>query len=127
VKVTGLVVSDFKILGLAGSLQRASLHRGLVKAAQELAPEGVKIEPYEALEKIPFFNQDVEAEGDLAPVRELKEKSRPRTPSGSRHARVRLRYPRRPHQRPRLGPAPTLSLEVQAGRERGAIPGNPPA
>ncbi len=56
-KVTGLVVSDFKILGLAGSLQRASLHRGLVKAAQELAPEGVKIEPYEALEEIPFLTR----------------------------------------------------------------------
>ena len=72
-KGAGLAVSDF-ILGLAGSLRRASLHRGLVRAAQGLAPEGVKIEPYEALEKIPFFNQGAEAEGDPAPVRELKEK-----------------------------------------------------
>jgi chromate reductase len=69
-----LEVSDFKILGLAGSLRRASLHRGLVRAAKELAPEGVKIEPYEGLEEIPFFNQDVESEGDPALVRELKEK-----------------------------------------------------
>ncbi len=67
---------DFKILGLAGSLRRASFNRGLIRAARELAPEGVTIEPYEKLEKIPFFNRDVEQEGDPAPVKELKEKIR---------------------------------------------------
>ncbi len=69
-------MNDFRILGLAGSLRRASFHRGLVRAARELAPEGVAIEPYEKLAEIPFFNQDVEDEGDPAPVRELKEKIR---------------------------------------------------
>lgn len=68
-------INDFRILGLAGSLRRASFHRGLVRAARELAPEGVTVEPYE-LGEIPFFNQDVEDEGDPAPVRELKEKIR---------------------------------------------------
>lgn len=69
-------MNDLQILGLAGSLRRASLHRGLVRAARELAPEGVVVEPYEKLAEIPFFNQDVEDEGDPAPVRELKEKIR---------------------------------------------------
>ncbi len=69
-------MNDFRILGLAGSLRRASLHRGLVRAARELAPEGVAVEPYEKLGEIPFFNQDVEDEGDPAPVRDLKEKIR---------------------------------------------------
>jgi chromate reductase, NAD(P)H dehydrogenase (quinone) len=68
-------MNDFRILGLAGSLRRASLHRGLVRAARELAPEGVTVEPYE-LGEIPFFNQDVEDEGDPAPVRDLKKKIR---------------------------------------------------
>src|SRR5919112_1730748 len=68
--------NGFKILGLAGSLRRASLHRGLIRAAKELAPEGVTVECYDELDKIPFFNQDVENEGDPAPVRELKEKIR---------------------------------------------------
>jgi chromate reductase len=68
--------NDFKILGLAGSLRRASFHRGLIRAARELVPEGVAIEPYEGLDEIPFFNQDVEERGDPAPVRELKEKIR---------------------------------------------------
>lgn len=69
-------INDFRILGLAGSLRRASLHRGLVRAARELAPEGVAVEPYEKLGEIPFFNQDVEDEGDPAPVRDLKENIR---------------------------------------------------
>jgi len=69
-------MNDFRILGLAGSLRRASLHRGLVRAARELAPEGVAVEPFERLGEIPFFNQDVEDEGDPAPVRDLKEKIR---------------------------------------------------
>jgi chromate reductase len=69
-------MNDFRILGLAGSLRRASLHRGLIRAARELAPEGVVVEPYEKLGKIPFFNQDVEDEGDPALVRDLKDKIR---------------------------------------------------
>lgn len=69
-------MSNFRIIGLAGSLRRASLHRGLVRAARELAPESVAIEPYEKLEDLPFFNQDVEEEGVPAPVRDLKEKIR---------------------------------------------------
>ena len=68
--------NDFKIIGLAGSLRRASFNRGLIRAARELAPEGVTVEPYEGLDEIPFFNQDVEAQGDPAPVKELKEKIR---------------------------------------------------
>jgi chromate reductase len=67
---------DRKIVGLAGSLRRTSFHRGLIRAARELAPEGVTVEPYERLDEIPFFNQDVEDRGDPAPVREFKEKIR---------------------------------------------------
>jgi chromate reductase len=66
--------NDFKILGLVGSLRRASFNRGLIRAAQELVPEGVTVEPYDKLEEIPFFNRDVEDQGDPAPVKELKEK-----------------------------------------------------
>ena len=57
----------------ASSLRRASFHRGLIRAARELAPEGVTVEPYERLDEIPFFNQDVEDRGDPAPVKNLKE------------------------------------------------------
>src|SRR5919107_911779 len=62
-----------KIVGLAGSLRRASFHRGLIRAARELAPDDVTVEPYELLDEIPFFNQDVENLGNPAPVKRFKE------------------------------------------------------
>lgn len=67
--------TDFKILGLAASLREASIHRGLLRAANEVCPEGMSCESFD-LGRIPHFNADVEAQGDPEPVRELKEKVR---------------------------------------------------
>jgi chromate reductase len=47
------------ILGIAGSLRKASFNRAALRAAQQLAPEGVKFEIFD-LEGIPPFNQDEE-------------------------------------------------------------------
>lgn len=47
------------ILGIAGSLRKASYNRAALRAARELVPEGVKIEIFE-LNDIPPFNQDEE-------------------------------------------------------------------
>jgi chromate reductase len=66
--------NGIKIVGLAGSLRRASFHRGLIRAAQELAPGDVTVEPYEQLDEMPFFNQDVENLGDPPPVKRFKER-----------------------------------------------------
>jgi chromate reductase, NAD(P)H dehydrogenase (quinone) len=66
---------DFKILGLAASLRRASIHRGILRAAHEVCPEGMACDSFD-LGRIPFFNADVEAKGDPEAVRELKEKIR---------------------------------------------------
>ena len=46
---------DFRILGLAASLRRASFHRGIVRAAHEVAPgwmscEGFDLDPYTLLQ-----------------------------------------------------------------------------
>lgn len=48
------------ILGIAGSLRKASYNRGTLRAAQELAPAGARIEIFD-LEGIPPFNQDDDA------------------------------------------------------------------
>jgi len=66
---------DFRILGLAGSLRRASFHRGILRAAHEVAPERMSCESFD-LARIPYFNQDVEDEGYPEPVEELREKVR---------------------------------------------------
>lgn len=62
------------ILGIAGSLRRASYNRGALRAAQELVPEGAKIEIFE-LDGIPPFNQD-EEKNPPCQVSELKERVR---------------------------------------------------
>lgn len=47
------------ILGISGSLRRASYNRGTLRAAQQLAPQGTQIEIFE-LDEIPLYNQDLE-------------------------------------------------------------------
>jgi chromate reductase len=47
------------ILGIAGSLRKNSYNRAALRAAQQLAPEGAKVEIFE-LQGIPMFNQDEE-------------------------------------------------------------------
>lgn len=48
------------ILGIPGSLRRASYNRAALRAAEQLVPEGARIEVFE-LEGIPPFNQDEES------------------------------------------------------------------
>ncbi|MBX3261528.1 MAG: NAD(P)H-dependent oxidoreductase [Labilithrix sp.] len=62
-----------KILGVAGSLRRASYNAALLRAARELAPEGVEIE-IGSIAGIPLYDGDVESEQGLpAAVTALKE------------------------------------------------------
>ncbi|CAN5361741.1 NADPH-dependent FMN reductase [soil metagenome] len=56
-----------KLRGVSGSLRAASFNTALLHAAQDLAPEGVTIEIFR-LHDLPLFNQDVEDQGDPAPV-----------------------------------------------------------
>lgn len=63
-----------KILGIAGSLRKTSYHRGLLRAAQEVAPKNCEIESFD-LDSIPLYNQDLETPLPLA-VATLKEKVR---------------------------------------------------
>lgn len=53
------MADQIRILGIAGSLRKASYNRGALRAAQQLCPEGAKIEVFE-LDGIPPFNQDEE-------------------------------------------------------------------
>jgi chromate reductase, NAD(P)H dehydrogenase (quinone) len=60
------------ILGIAGSLRDGSYNRSLLRAAQELLPEGVELREL-GLRGLPFYDGDVEAAGDPEPVVALKE------------------------------------------------------
>ena len=50
-----------KVLGIAGSLREGSFNRAALRAAKELAPEGMEIEIFD-IAGIPGFNQDQEAD-----------------------------------------------------------------
>jgi chromate reductase len=61
-----------RVLGIAGSLRKASFNRALLRAAQELAPKEMEITVFD-LAPIPSYNEDVEKQGDPEPVAALKE------------------------------------------------------
>ena len=60
-----------RVLGIPGSLRARSYNRALLRAARQLAPAGMSIEPFE-IGDIPPYNADVEAKGDPEPVVALK-------------------------------------------------------
>lgn len=61
-----------KVLAISGSLRRDSFSTRLVKAAADLAPEGVEVELYDGLDSIPGFNQDLEPGNTPAGVVDLR-------------------------------------------------------
>ena len=61
-----------RIAGIAGSLRSGSYNRALLRAAQELAPEGMVVEPFDLID-VPLYNGDVEAQGDPDAVAALKQ------------------------------------------------------
>jgi chromate reductase len=60
------------ILGIAGSLRTRSYNRALLRAAQDLAPDGMTIASFE-LAPLPLYNADVEAAGLPGSVVALKD------------------------------------------------------
>jgi chromate reductase, NAD(P)H dehydrogenase (quinone) len=61
-----------RVLGIAGSLRSASYNRGLLRAAQELAPDGMDIEIVE-IRDLPYYDGDVEAAGAPEAVQRLRD------------------------------------------------------
>jgi chromate reductase len=64
--------TPLNVVGIAGSLRRGSYNRGLIRAAVELAPAGMRLTMHE-LGDLPMFDADLEAIGDPDPVARLKE------------------------------------------------------
>jgi chromate reductase len=61
------------LLGFAGSLRQGSYNRALLRAAEELLPEGVTLETFD-ISPIPLYNDDVRLQGDPESVRLFKER-----------------------------------------------------
>ncbi|MEO8714337.1 MAG: NAD(P)H-dependent oxidoreductase [Acetobacteraceae bacterium] len=62
-----------RILGISGSLRKGSFNSAALRAAQELAPQGMSIEVFD-IAPIPLYNEDVKAQGFPPPVEALRRK-----------------------------------------------------
>jgi chromate reductase len=63
--------SGVKILGISGSLRKASYNTAALRAAAELAPSGVTFETFD-IAPIPHYNEDVRAQGFPPPVEDFR-------------------------------------------------------
>lgn len=63
--------NEVRILALAGSFRSGSYNQALIRAARELAPGHVRIEAFD-LRTVPFYDGDLEAQGDPDEVTALK-------------------------------------------------------
>ncbi|HEX8745248.1 MAG TPA: NAD(P)H-dependent oxidoreductase [Thermoleophilaceae bacterium] len=64
-----------RILAISGSLRIGSHNTALVRAARDLAPEGVEVELYDGLDSLPAFSEDRESVLP-EPVQELNRRIR---------------------------------------------------
>lgn len=62
------------ILAICGSLRSGSYNRGLLRAAHDVAPEGMTVEIAEVGD-LPLVNEDLERQGWPAPVKALRERA----------------------------------------------------
>jgi NAD(P)H-dependent FMN reductase len=64
---------DIRVLVLLGSLRVASVNRQLAELAVESAPEGVSLKLFDRLGELPFYNEDLDNDDDVAePVAALR-------------------------------------------------------
>ena len=61
-----------RIVAISGSLRKASYNRSILFALAEVAPVGMALE-IQPIAEIPFFDQDVEAQGIPEPVQRLRD------------------------------------------------------
>jgi NAD(P)H-dependent FMN reductase len=65
-------MSDIKILVLVGSLRAASINRQLAELATETAPDGVRLQLFDRLGELPFYNEDIDNDDAPEPVVALR-------------------------------------------------------
>jgi chromate reductase len=64
-------VADLKVLGISGSLRKASYNTAILKACAELMPAGMSM-TYARIDDLPLFNQDVFDAGMPEPVKRFR-------------------------------------------------------
>jgi chromate reductase, NAD(P)H dehydrogenase (quinone) len=62
-----------KVLGISGSLRAGSFNTAALRAARDMVPDGMTIEPFD-LAPIPLYNEDVYQKGFPPPVADFRAK-----------------------------------------------------
>ena len=62
-----------RLLTISGSLRKASHNTALLRAAAELAPDGVAVQMFEGLDRLPYYNEDHDTDDPHGEVRRLRE------------------------------------------------------
>jgi chromate reductase len=65
------MAAKITVLGISGSLRKASFNSGLLRTAQELLPEDMILEIYD-IANIPLYNEDIWAAGVPEVVKDFK-------------------------------------------------------
>jgi NAD(P)H-dependent FMN reductase len=65
-------MSDINVLVLLGSLRAASVNRQLAELAVESAPDGVRLQVFDRLGELPFYNEDIDNDAVAEPVAALR-------------------------------------------------------
>jgi NAD(P)H-dependent FMN reductase len=71
-----VIDQPLQLLAISGSLRAASSNTAVLQAMARLAPDNVTISLYDQLAELPYFNPDLDQEGNTPPasVRELRER-----------------------------------------------------
>jgi chromate reductase len=67
------MAAPIRVLAVSGSLRKGSYNTALLRAAIEVAPEGITVEIFD-ISPIPLYNQDVEDRGLPASVKTFRER-----------------------------------------------------
>ena len=62
-----------RLLTISGSLRVGSHNTALLRAAAELAPDGVEVRQFEGLDRLPHYNEDLDTDEPLAEVKRLRD------------------------------------------------------
>ncbi len=60
-----IAMSESHVLVLVGSLRADSVNKQIAQTASELAPEGSSVVVYDGLADIPFYNEDIDVDGQV--------------------------------------------------------------
>ncbi|MCW2767834.1 MAG: reductase, partial [Nocardioides sp.] len=67
-------MSDTRVIVLVGSLRADSLNRKIAESLRDTSPEGVSIEIVDGLDRLPFYNEDIDGANTPAAVASVREK-----------------------------------------------------